>query len=336
MKNFSALALAALFLCSVSSSLNALPPMKKDRIENVKEWPGLGRYPDTFLLDYKRYEFDAYRYPKSFNNEQEPNAFDYLDLEGRRSLYVYKTQKIYGPESLKAFRSLISKLERLGFKADITCSSSKELCGHWFAHRIYYTKAMRNNYMRHFPVLGSNPKDKHFHYYSGTKEVNGTKTYVTMMVSGLVPTDPVRYTLDFLEPESLKLEELELSEESIISGLSDTGRAVLSGLYFDTGSSTLLNTSKDSLAVIAKFLESSKKRYLIVGHTDTKGSYQSNIDLSYQRANAVLNALKAEYGVNSDMLKATGVGFASPAKSNLSDKGREKNRRVELVEVEQF
>ena len=47
---------------------------------------------------------------------------------------------------------------------------------------------------------------------------------------------------------------------------------------------------------------------------------------------SVVNALVADYGVETDRLQPVGVGPVSPVFTNASDGGKEKNRRVELVE----
>ena len=72
-------------------------------------------------------------------------------------------------------------------------------------------------------------------------------------------------------------------------------------------------------------------RVQVVGHTDSRGGFDYNIDLSKRRAEAVVEALTARYGVDPDRLKPWGVGYTAPRASNESDIGQAKNRRVELV-----
>ena len=49
------------------------------------------------------------------------------------------------------------------------------------------------------------------------------------------------------------------------------------------------------------------------------------------RANAVVNELTSKYGVDAAQLKPYGDGSTAPAGSNSTEKGRAKNRRVEIV-----
>jgi len=69
----------------------------------------------------------------------------------------------------------------------------------------------------------------------------------------------------------------------------------------------------------------------VVGHTDNVGGIESNMKLSQDRANAVVQALVAKYGIAATRLKAYGVGPLAPIASNDTEEGRAKNRRVELV-----
>jgi OOP family OmpA-OmpF porin len=73
----------------------------------------------------------------------------------------------------------------------------------------------------------------------------------------------------------------------------------------------------------------------IAGHTDAIGSEQYNQWLSQQRANAVVNYL-TQNGVREDRLIPKGYGESKPIATNSQEKnGRELNRRVEFVIIEQ-
>ena len=70
----------------------------------------------------------------------------------------------------------------------------------------------------------------------------------------------------------------------------------------------------------------------IVGHTDSQGTLESNLQLSRARADAVVAALKAQHGVDGARLSAHGLASLAPVASNRDEAGRARNRRVELVE----
>ena len=69
----------------------------------------------------------------------------------------------------------------------------------------------------------------------------------------------------------------------------------------------------------------------MVGHTDNVGTYDYNMKLSKDRADAVVKALAGKYGIAAACLLACGVGPMAPVASNMTEEGRAKNRRVELV-----
>jgi OOP family OmpA-OmpF porin len=90
--------------------------------------------------------------------------------------------------------------------------------------------------------------------------------------------------------------------------------------------------SAATLAEIAKMLRvTAGKRFLIVGHTDNQGGLEYNSSLSKRRAEAVVNALTKQYGVNAQAIFPVGVGMAAPVAPNTEESGRAKNRRVEVV-----
>jgi OOP family OmpA-OmpF porin len=114
--------------------------------------------------------------------------------------------------------------------------------------------------------------------------------------------------------------------------LEDTGHAVLSDLAFETGSSSLGAGTFASLDALAAFLLADPaRRIALVGHTDAVGALDNNIALSKRRAASVLERLVKVYNVPRTQLEAGGMGYLSPIASNLTQEGRELNRRVEAV-----
>jgi outer membrane protein OmpA-like peptidoglycan-associated protein len=74
---------------------------------------------------------------------------------------------------------------------------------------------------------------------------------------------------------------------------------------------------------------------IISSHTDSIGSKQYNLNLSRSRANAVYEKL-VRYGVNKRRITIRNMGESSPIASNLSTKGREINRRIEITLIKKF
>lgn len=103
---------------------------------------------------------------------------------------------------------------------------------------------------------------------------------------------------------------------------------------FDYNSDKLTPQGMRQLAVLARALNSPELNsaiFAIVGHTDAKGSDESNLRLSMLRANAVKDFLTATFDIPARRLAATGVGRTQP--KNVTDPYAAENRRVEIVNL---
>lgn len=72
---------------------------------------------------------------------------------------------------------------------------------------------------------------------------------------------------------------------------------------------------------------------LISGHTDSKGSFEYNQNLSELRAEAVVAYLKNYHGIKPKRLLKKGFGETQPIAENNTEENRFKNRRVEFVRI---
>ena len=72
-------------------------------------------------------------------------------------------------------------------------------------------------------------------------------------------------------------------------------------------------------------------KFLLAGHTDSKGTDQYNKALSERRAAAVKKYLVEEFGIAAHLLHPRGYGESRPIADNATDEGRQKNRRVEVI-----
>jgi outer membrane protein OmpA-like peptidoglycan-associated protein len=73
---------------------------------------------------------------------------------------------------------------------------------------------------------------------------------------------------------------------------------------------------------------------VIEGHTDALGSPEYNLRLSRRRAESVKDYL-AEQGISEERLGAIGLGLAQPVADNETAAGRRRNRRVEILILEE-
>lgn len=72
----------------------------------------------------------------------------------------------------------------------------------------------------------------------------------------------------------------------------------------------------------------------IAGHTDALGSPEFNLDLSEQRAEAVLAYLVAN-GENAERYVVVGYGESQPIADNDTSEGRARNRRIEFIALDE-
>jgi outer membrane protein OmpA-like peptidoglycan-associated protein len=116
------------------------------------------------------------------------------------------------------------------------------------------------------------------------------------------------------------------------TALDTYGRVVLSDLAFPSGSAQLAPGDFASLQQLADYLAANpSRRVALVGHTDSQGTLEANIALSKRRAGSVVERLTADYDVPRQQLEAEGMGYLSPIATNLTEEGREANRRVEVI-----
>lgn len=72
----------------------------------------------------------------------------------------------------------------------------------------------------------------------------------------------------------------------------------------------------------------------IAGHADSQGSADANLDLSVRRAQAVLQYLVAK-GAVAGRFVVNGYGETRPVADNTTEEGRQRNRRIEFIALEE-
>lgn len=119
---------------------------------------------------------------------------------------------------------------------------------------------------------------------------------------------------------------LEVDDDCANVQMADLARTI----YFKTASADLVEASKQSLDVIALYMNSTTGNYEIQGHTDDVGNDANNMRLSQRRAQSVFDYLVSK-GVDGSRLKAVGYGESQPKYDNKTADGRAQNRRIEIV-----
>lgn len=107
----------------------------------------------------------------------------------------------------------------------------------------------------------------------------------------------------------------------------------LSGsVLFASAKWDLLPTARARLNDVATALSKSdpQSKFVVEGHTDSKGTAEYNQNLSQHRAQAVRDYLVSR-GIASERIVAQGFGLTRSIADNASAEGRANNRRVEIV-----
>ena len=100
-------------------------------------------------------------------------------------------------------------------------------------------------------------------------------------------------------------------------------------IEFATGSAIISAASSNLLTSIAEEAQTCPGMLRIEGHTDNQGSAELNADLSLRRANAVRLALISR-GLSGTQLVTEGFGPSQPIASNDTERGRARNRRIQI------
>ncbi len=126
------------------------------------------------------------------------------------------------------------------------------------------------------------------------------------------------------KPENKGCPEIKQEEKKIIE-------EAFSSLEFASGKEIIKPSSYPSLNALAKLMKEHSKdwKLKLSGHTDNQGSPESNLVLSEHRVNAVKNYL-VKKGVKTESVMTEWFGQTKPISANDTEKGRQKNRRVEM------
>ncbi len=287
-----------------------------------KDHPLLKRYEGSSILDYSQLGYAEYSLalgkalnrvaPASQGRSIEKEAM----LEGKvtRITYLAPTER----SALEVFRNYEQELAEKGF--EILFKGEKEQLGYRFAAR----------YDRILSRFAQNNSDNRF----VAARLNRPEGNVTVALFVLKPMKgETVIQLDVVEEKALEQKMITVPAEEMENQIATNGRIALYGIQFDTNEATIRTESSATITEMAKLLKNSPNlRVLVVGHTDTDGSFEYNRSLSQRRAESVVADL-VNRGIAKERLFPVGMSFASPVATNASPEGKAKNRRVELVDM---
>ena len=117
--------------------------------------------------------------------------------------------------------------------------------------------------------------------------------------------------------------------------IKDTAEGIIvefSGdINFEYNSDKLILEAKKNLNKVSKVLKNKAYNIEIIGHTDATGTEEHNLKLSENRAKTVYFFLLKSGYISEHQATYKGMGEAKPVADNLTESGRSKNRRVEIL-----
>ncbi|BCH67524.1 membrane protein (plasmid) [Agrobacterium vitis] len=300
-------------------------------IEGGKDNPIVSRFSGAVIIGYQQQDYAALTLPLGpYDASQKSHFAKSKTVEGRLTSIAYAIPE--GKTALEVYRNYEQTLRAAGFQPAYQCEGSA--CGGYdFAAALAdpINHAMGDN-LFNLRIDLINATDGNVRAMTAHLERPQGPVDVSLLVSQDSGRQP-GLLLQILEGRAMKTGEVTADAQAMSDGLAKTGHIALYGIQFETDSAALKAESDKTLAQMAEFLtqDVSRKVY-IVGHTDSSGALERNMNLSQARAAAVVKALTAKFGIDSDRLQPKGIGPYAPVASNANDAGRAKNRRVEMVE----
>ncbi len=285
-------------------------------VPNSQDHPAVSRFAGSVIRFYDNKNFDAYALrlgPVVWGKESTTQK---QALEGAVTRIVYQSPK--ANSVLEVFRNYEQALQAGGFETLFRCET--DACGSGFSSS-YPTNAGMSH------VRGFTEQQR---YLAARRSDDNGSIYVAIFV--VLSHDGPVTRLDVVDMKPMQTGQVTVTPTQIKSDFEKTGRAVIREFYFDSGKAVLKPESKPALEAVAQFLrEKPELNIFVVGHTDSDGGFDTNQQLSQQRAQAVVDELTRQYGIAANRLTAKGVSYLCPVAGNDTEAGKAKNRRVELL-----
>ncbi|MBK8093743.1 MAG: OmpA family protein [Verrucomicrobiaceae bacterium] len=322
--------LASLFL----SFPHLLSAQNAADLPGSKDPAGLKRYEGTRTTFFEEKAFGSYTLPLGkLTKKSNVNIFaNSLALEGKVTKVTYISNDP-NRTALEVFRNYQSELAAGGWETLWTGTGEELSAGKGILFRSLFADRPGGTFALSHPgaqYLAAKKGSAHLALFVANFKA-GTVNPKSLQPKAGVPV----IAIDLIESKDMEEKMVLVKAEEMASGIIQQGVVNLYGFHFDTASATLKPESDATLDEVAKLLKSDPAlRLLVVGHTDIVGKFEGNIELSKNRAAAVVSALTQRLPAAATRLTPCGVGYQCPIASNGSEEGRAKNRRVALVKVE--
>lgn len=304
-------------------------PVRAADVEGSVDHPLVPRYDGSEIVKYQTDAFTDFRLMVAEATQYggiDKNLDASLPLEGKVTRISYRAPA--DRAVLEVFRNYENALKDAGFEPIFACD--RDSCGgRNFNHTLWSGDlyGLFGDYaaeQRYLAAKLSRPEgDVYAAVYAVKNDAGGGPNRHRVMLQ-----------LDVIELQPMEDKMIVLDAATMNTGLAADGRVAVYGIHFDFDKADIKPDSKPQLDEIAALLKkSAEMKVLIVGHTDGKGGFDYNQALSARRAEAVVKALTADYGIDAKRLTPVGAGMAAPVATNRTEEGRAANRRVEIVEL---
>lgn len=331
-------AMSALVALGIALLLSVGVLAQEYDLRGAKDHPLISRYAGSVIVGHDTKEYDELLLVLGGIIEG-PVPSKSQKVEGKLTRILYLAPK--GRSTLEIFRNYEAELKRAGFKVLFACSGN-EGCGDRgdLMYQVIYPQERRlPNFADPGPAYDFTfgfPKDQRYLAAKLARAEGDVYVSLYMAVNDFdIPKwmyQRITALLEIIETKPMEAGLVKVDASAMAQDIARAGHVAIYGIYFDTDKADLKPESKPTLQEIAKLLrENPALKLYVVGHTDSTGSFDHNMDLSRRRAEATVKALVSEYGIDPKRLRPYGVGPLAPLASNDTDDGRAKNRRVELV-----
>lgn len=289
--------------------------------EGSKDHPMISRYEGSYIAEYEHFDYDRMVFPSAV----EDGELQTIAAEGEATKILYVAPE--GVSVLQVVRNYQIALQNAGF----------ELVYEAFGGLDEIPRSIYRNYgPGNFGIRGRHPMmgNSESYFLARLPGADGDIFVAGHTLYGDRYDGRATTALQILEEKPLQtgMVQVDISAAAMARDLEEAGRVMIYGIHFDTGEATIQEESASTLAEIAELLDQHPDLNLgVVGHTDATGEVDFNMELSTRRAEAVVDYLTSEHGVDSGRLTARGLGPWAPAASNEDEDGRARNRRVELI-----
>lgn len=316
--------LAAALLLAAAQAHAQMPP----DVPDGRDHPAISRYAGSWLAGQEQRGFDELKLPSGATAtarvEGTVRRYFYLGPAGRGLAEVQRNYEDAlvkaGARKVDACAGAACGNRDFGMLRTPPSQRSTGLLDGWDAKTLTDEFADRDDPRYWYGTLDAGGRTLHVVVFSG-------RSAIVQLRDKHVAT-----LVQVVEPKAMDTGLVTVDAKALAQGLQAQGRIAVYGVFFDTGKAEIKPESKPQLDAMGQMLRAQPTlKVHVVGHTDNQGSLETNLALSRQRAQAVVDALVRTQQVDAKRLGAAGVASYAPVAPNTDEAGRARNRRVELV-----